>query len=104
MWDKWNVVCSTNARDRVQLHILVVLPDQAEEAVLAEEEPLQRLPRPLLLRDLGPVPGVPRAPAPGLRPDHRVAGEHGEEGAGGNHATRRPGRDEPLNGVKFAKK
>ena len=48
------------------LPLLLLLPLQAARAVRAQGEALRRLLRPLVLRVLRPVPGVPRAQEPRL--------------------------------------
>uniref|UniRef100_I1PLY3 Uncharacterized protein n=1 Tax=Oryza glaberrima TaxID=4538 RepID=I1PLY3_ORYGL len=68
--------------DGVRVRLLLLLPLQAAPAVRAPGEALRRLLRPLVLRALRPLPGVPRAQEPRLRHVPRMAGEHGEDGEG----------------------
>ncbi|GJN21428.1 hypothetical protein PR202_gb08900 [Eleusine coracana subsp. coracana] len=49
------------------------------------EEPLRRLLRPLLLRVVRPLPGVPGAQEAGIRHEPRMARQHGEAGAYRRH-------------------
>uniref|UniRef100_J3LYL0 Uncharacterized protein n=1 Tax=Oryza brachyantha TaxID=4533 RepID=J3LYL0_ORYBR len=60
----------------------LLLPLQAAPAVRAQGEALRRLLRPLVMRALRPLPGVPRAQEAQLRHVPRMAGEHGEDGEG----------------------
>lgn len=46
----------------VLVHVLMLVPDQAEGSVLPRGEAVRGLLRPLLLRVVFAVPGVPRAP------------------------------------------
>lgn len=52
--------------DGVRVLVLMLLSVEDEGSVLVAREPLLRLLRPLLLRALGLVPGVPRAQTQGI--------------------------------------
>lgn len=67
MRDKRGAVHADNVRDGVPVLVLVLLPVEDEGPVLPAEEALRRLLRPLLLRAVRPLPGIPRAQAPRLR-------------------------------------
>ncbi len=64
--------------DGVRVRLLLLLPLQAAPAVRAPGEALRRLLRPLVLRALRPLPGVPRAQEPRLRHVPRYVREEGE--------------------------
>jgi hypothetical protein len=80
-------VHADNVRDGMRVPLLVLLPSQDAVAVLTEAERMQRLLCALLLRALRPLPGVPRAQAPWLRPPNRLARQHGEAGPGRHAAS-----------------
>ncbi|KAJ6791416.1 cell number regulator 2-like [Iris pallida] len=89
---EWSTV---HAGARVPVGVLVLLPHQDAEAVRAEGEPLQRLPRPLLLPSVRAVPGVQGAQGAGVRHEDGMAREHGEGGRG-RRAAAGAGKHDPL--------
>ena len=64
-------VHARHAAHGVPVRLLLLLPRQDARPVRPPGEPLRRLPRPLLLRVLRPLPGVPRAQEAGLRHEAR---------------------------------
>uniref|UniRef100_A0A8R7P8Y0 Uncharacterized protein n=1 Tax=Triticum urartu TaxID=4572 RepID=A0A8R7P8Y0_TRIUA len=58
--------------------LLLLLPCQAAGGTRARREALRRLLRPLLLRPLRPLPGVPRAQEPWFRHERGMGSQRGE--------------------------